>query len=638
MQKLYSFDIFDTCLVRSCGKPVNLLYTLAYHVLGADADFVLVRDFVRKRQKAEVDLFKKGVESATIEQIYESFDFAYYTPLSLVQVMEMEKRLEEKMLLPVADVIKKIEECRSKGRVVFISDMYFSATFLRKILERHGIIKEGEKLYVSCDYQATKRTGKLFDIVQEEEGVPFNNWTHFGDDYNNDYIIPKRKGIKAVRIVHESLEYEKLCEEQSPYASNKISASIFSGILRATRLTLGVKDDGGFLTGVMCGLLLPFVASCLKDAKIRGIKRLYFASRDAYVMFLSGQKLSTLYPDIELRYIYLSTRTIYPTLIEKGTREEISELLSIILTYKPSSIIKLLGLEVDENSPLKKKIDINVECKYGDATSNLLIEWLCQEKQAEVLREKGKHKKDLLLDYLKQEGFVANDNKMVGLVDIGWRCSSQKFLSKIIGNSAMYYYWGVVNENFYSDEMGNYKPFFYTDVVGTPHPKLLECYICKNIENTVVGYSKMADGNVSVQLDKGQITQSMIDDFMQRKEIIEVASSLFAQFGFLMNAYEELFDTCSSRIMKHVLEKPSKQISCFLADKMEWDHYVTGQKLIRKIYPHHIIVYLFWRITNPQKNEKYSNLWRSACMVYTYGRMEPIIKMVVKALRTLNKI
>ena len=109
MQKLYSFDIFDTCLVRTCGKSENLLYSLAYKVLGPDVDFVLVRDFVRMRYNAEIDLFKEGIEAATIAQIYERLDYSYYTTLPSNQIMEMEMSLEAEVLVPVAEVVEKIK-------------------------------------------------------------------------------------------------------------------------------------------------------------------------------------------------------------------------------------------------------------------------------------------------------------------------------------------------------------------------------------------------------------------------------------------------------------------------------------------------------------------------------------------------
>ena len=636
MSKVYSFDVFDTCLVRTCGKPINVIYTLAYNILGLNADFVSIRDFVRKRLDAERALYQSGIEAPTIDQIYDNINLSYYTELSSKEIKNIEMKLEESILVPVAETVNKIKECREKGRVLFISDMYFSSLFLRSILKKYGIIEDGEPLYVSCEYNASKYNGTLFDIVKRKENLSYNNWIHYGDDYHNDYLIPKKKGIKTERIVHHYLEYEKLGEEISPFTSDKLSISIFVGILRAARLKLGVKNDGGLLSDVMCGTLLPFVVSCLLDAKRRNLKRLYFASRDAYVMYLIAKQLYPLFPDIEIKYLYLSTRVIYPATIEKGNADELRRFLKQILIYKPVSIIKMFGFDKSflENASLK--IDIENECKFGSKTSDQLIEILTNNVNKEKLRRNCKEKKELLLDYLKQEGFLNDEKDKVGLVDIGWRCTSQRFLSEIIGHDVMYYYFGVVKENFHADEMGKYKPFFYTDVVGTEHPKVLECYICKNLENTVLGYERSGNGSISVLFSNKPIKTTQEVDFKVRKHILETTSRMYGEYNMLINHSEELFDVFSSRIMKNLLKRPSYDVSRFLANRMFWDHYVDEQRIIIKFF---VIRKLFYRLFYPRNHKKrlqYAIMWNEACISYTYGRWA--ISPAIYFYRTLKKV
>lgn len=617
---VYSFDIFDTCLVRSCGKPVNVIYALAHEVLGENADFVKVRDFVRKRRQAEADLFQEGVEAATIEQIYDRLDYGYYTKTSNEQIKEMEMALETSILVPVASVVKKIEECRKNGKVIFVSDMYFPSSFLRSILEKYDIIKDDEQLYVSCEYQATKSTGRLFDIVKEKEGVSFKEWTHFGDDYHNDYLIPKKKGIKVERIVHENQEYEELCEQLSPYSTDKVSPSVFAGILRATRLSLGIENDGGLLTGVMCGLFLPFVAACLKDAKKRNIKRLYFASRDAYVMFLVAKQFLPLFPDIELKYLYISTKTVFPLALEKGTKEELQFFLKKIYYFKPKSVLTMLGFSKEDIVELRGEMDVDSNCQYGDANTEHFIDLLTREKYAVVLKKNARIKKDLLIGYFQQEGFLNGGREKVGLVDLGYNGTAQCFLSEIVGNNVMYYYWGASDVNFYASEMGNYKAFLYTDINKVIHPKFIEGYLCKNLEGTVLGYECREDGTYIVKHAQCNLSQEEIDDFECRKRVLETASAMFVKYHSLMNRSEELFNSFSCRVIERVLKYPSKDLATYLADKAEWDHYVDKQPLIVKLYPHQYFMQKFLPSTDIERMKRNVYLWRVACFSYTYGR------------------
>lgn len=617
---LFSFDIFDTCLVRSCGKPVNVIYALAHEVLGENADFVKVRDFVRKRRQVEAELFQERVEAATIDQIYDKLDYSYYTNTSNEQIKKMEMALETSILVPVASVVKKIEECRKKGKVIFVSDMYFPSSFLRSILDKYDIIKEGEHLYVSCEYQATKSTGRLFDIVKEKEGVSFKEWTHFGDDYRNDYLIPKKKGIRVERIIHENLEYEELCEQLSPYSMDKVSPSIFAGILRATRLSLGIENDGGLLTGVMCGLFLPFVAASLKDAKKKNIKRLYFASRDAYVLFLVAKQFLSLFPEIELKYLYLSTKTVFPLALESGSIEELQFFLKKIYYFKPQSILEMFGFVRKDVEEIGRDIDVKRNCIYGDTNSERFVQLLVSGRYAEIIRKNARIQKELLIGYFKQEGFLSGDHAKIGLVDLGYNGTAQCLLSKIVGNNVMYYYWGASDGNFYAAEMGNYKAFLYTDVNKIIHPKFVESYLCKNLEGTVLGYECQEDGTYIVKHAGFNPLQSEIDDFELRKRVLETASAMYVKYHSLMNKSEELFNSFSCRVIERILKYPSKELASFLAGKAEWDHYVDKQPLIVKLYPHQYFSQKFLPSNDMDWLKRNVYLWRAACFSYTYGR------------------
>lgn len=619
--RISTFDIFDTCLVRTCGKRQNLIWTLAYKVLGAEADFSNIRDFVRKRQQAELEAYWDDDEAPTIEQIYQRIDVSYYTSLTNEQILAMEMELESESLVPVADMVKKLEECRQKGRVVFISDMYFPSTFLRPILEKHHLIKEGESLYVSCDYQASKATGNLFEIVKKAEQISYNQWTHYGDDYKNDYLVPRSKGIKAERICHKDLEFESLCEELSPYSSDKISPSVFAGILRATRLSLGINNDGGFLTGVMCSLLIPYVAACMKDAQKRNIKRLYFASRDAYIMYLIARKFSSQFPEIELKYLYISTKTIFPLAINDVTSKEIQGILDRVYYYKPKSILEMLGFDSEQITEIGKRINVEEKILASDNCSKEFVDLILSDSNIGILKENIRQKRELLLEYFAQEGFCGSENDAkVGLVDVGWGGTSQRILKDFVGDKVMYYYLGVHPNNYYCDEMGEYKAFYYSDIVSSDHPKFIEGYVCRNLEGTIAGY-KRGDKNQVVAVQTVRHSSKLeIEDFELRVKIVETAAEFYKNYLFLINVSEEIFSSCSSRILRDVMVYPSRSVASFLADKTIWEHYVEEQPLITKIYPHQYVMQKLFRRSAVDKIKRNVYLWRPACLSYTYGR------------------
>lgn len=58
----YSFDIFDTCLIRTCGFSHNVFDILALRTLGVDSSESLRADFVNSRITAEARARKRKKE------------------------------------------------------------------------------------------------------------------------------------------------------------------------------------------------------------------------------------------------------------------------------------------------------------------------------------------------------------------------------------------------------------------------------------------------------------------------------------------------------------------------------------------------------------------------------------------------
>ena len=58
---IYSFDVFDTCIVRSCGKPDNIFRLLAEEVV-QDKDESRLRAFVIERKNAEKRPYFRSVK------------------------------------------------------------------------------------------------------------------------------------------------------------------------------------------------------------------------------------------------------------------------------------------------------------------------------------------------------------------------------------------------------------------------------------------------------------------------------------------------------------------------------------------------------------------------------------------------
>jgi len=202
---IYSFDVFDTCLIRVCGEPVIVFHLVAHELYGHNTDDTLIFDFVNSRLKAEKNAIKnitqKNKEDISLEEIYNEIDSVYLQSFGLNNLIKLELRIEEEVLRPNTTIKNQIDELRKNGNnIVFISDMYLPSDFILKQLKRFDFWKTDDLLFVSNEIGLTKRSGSLFDYISTVLNVEFKNWNHYGDNFRSDFSVPKSKGIKPTLI------------------------------------------------------------------------------------------------------------------------------------------------------------------------------------------------------------------------------------------------------------------------------------------------------------------------------------------------------------------------------------------------------------------------------------------------------
>jgi predicted HAD superfamily hydrolase len=312
---IYSYDIFDTCLIRACGTPIDLWDVLAHDVLGDSADPDRISDFVLIRRKAEGQARKELIndtnEDITIEDIYSYCDFSSLTSISNEDIIKKEIQAENRMLVPVLKIKEEIDDLHRNGNhITFISDMYLPTSFVHNKLMSTGLYTEGDHLYISGEIGKSKSTGHLFDYVRDDLNARFSHWIHQGDNRHSDYEVPKKKGIKAKLISHPLSYYEHKALEYdldlSSYYIQKIAA-----ICRATRLSMQDTPGYRFAADFIAPLMTTYVHHIFEDASQRGLQHLYFVARDAGILYHIAQQFVHLYPTISIHYLYASRQSLY---------------------------------------------------------------------------------------------------------------------------------------------------------------------------------------------------------------------------------------------------------------------------------------------------------------------------------------
>lgn len=188
-EQYVSFDIFDTLVLRKVSEPKELfrLMEQKYDIAGFCENRILAELKARELRHGEV----------TIEDIYRCFPGI--DPNDVFTYCERELDTELETCIPNSQMVEFYRECLKRKKVILVSDMYFQGDRITEILRKCDI-SGYEKLYVSCDLSATKRSGKLFKEVLSDLNISSESLIHIGNDYMADYVCAKRCGIHAVLL------------------------------------------------------------------------------------------------------------------------------------------------------------------------------------------------------------------------------------------------------------------------------------------------------------------------------------------------------------------------------------------------------------------------------------------------------
>lgn len=488
--RLASFDIFDTVLIRQCGKPENIFYLLANRLYPNDC--AKREDFLHWRLQAECSAKKRVTRELTLDDIYDNSDlegFSEYTPQELAT---KEKDIEAENLTLNSSVATLIKGKRDAGFVVsFISDMYLDSKFLSMILRREGVLLDDEQVYVSCEHNARKSTGKLYNIVKEELNP--TEWIHYGDNKYSDIKIPKKLGINSVCIDSGYSDAERQVQNEKCQRFS-YSQSILSGLSRWIRSSSPDSSETALAADFVAPAYIPYALFILNEARKQGIKRLYFLSRDSYILMKALQKITP--SDIDLRYLFVSRKSLllpylsetssssYLKVIDKNTvyRKYVDDILSQLKTTREE--LKRIGIEFTYNHITTKEQEQD------------FLNKIFTGKYSTILQQKAKEERQLLVDYFEQEGMLDDTN--YAMVDVGWLGTTRLMINKILCEAGhqdtLFFYYGTRNDVL-PTKYGRYISFFPTGQLSTETTALLESYYSASPYPTTLGYFK-DDGHI----------------------------------------------------------------------------------------------------------------------------------------------
>lgn len=432
---IISFDIFDTLILRNIFQPTDIFRILAKFA----KDEFDIDDFFQKRVEGEKKARDKVKNSeADFQEIYDEVEKLCGCNIEKIKQMELQLEMEFSVINPYMMEIWKYAS-EQKKTIIFISDMYLSSDFIKKLLKKNGY--KVENLYVSNEYRKNKGSKELYELVGQELNCKKTNWLHIGDNEYSDYKQAKEFGINAYHYKNVSTYYEGTKELS-------ISESVLIGI-QNNYLYNGIQENYWNKFGAKNAFPIYFgFAKWLYDLT-KEEDNLFFLARDGYII----KKIYDMFCKMDentifTNYIYVSRKVLQLPLL--GTMPELDKVIRQLTDRT----------ELDGEITLRETLykvgirDMDKAEKYMNAFGFLNLDeivspeklYMAQNLIVKLSGEVRKYfsdKRKLLERYFEQE--KVNCWNKLNVMDVGWKGSSQEVIEKILGKDVIGYYFGTAD-------------------------------------------------------------------------------------------------------------------------------------------------------------------------------------------------
>lgn len=408
--KYVSFDIFDTLIKRNVEAPVDIFRIM---------ELSIGDNFAYKRINAEREARKKTTgEEVTLKEIYDFY------PEKDANLPEMELQMELSAIVPNIPILDVYHRCVADGKKIFVTtDMYWPIEAIKVLLKQAGV-DTYEKVYLSSEKQKTKRTGALFKELLDEQNIHPDELIHIGDHLQSDFKVPRNMGIIAIHIPKE------LKRIQFRHKTEGIQNNYLNTLIKDTYL--GGKDAYYEFGYSQFGKLLWGYSKWIHQKAVeKGIKELFFFARDGWIM---KQAYDTCFddPSIQTHYLEVSRRSLRGPILWMDF--DYDKVLDMVVNAKLVSIRSIfdgLGLEIRDYDKQLFEYSISEDSIYDRSSirEDEKLKALILSLKEDIINN-SKNEYEVLSSYLKTNGVSGK----IGIIDIGYAGSMQKYLQQILNN------------------------------------------------------------------------------------------------------------------------------------------------------------------------------------------------------------
>ncbi|RUT00240.1 hypothetical protein DSM106972_076880 [Dulcicalothrix desertica PCC 7102] len=446
-QKVNSFDVFETAIVRIWAKPTDLFWELGNQLKQEGLIHVSPEAWQKMRVDAENNARRASAKGeVTLEQIYKQFLSCFnWSTNQLKQIMEKEIALELKSLRPVPKIQQKIQSLQKQNsRIIYMSDMYLPKNVIQDFLVKNNVWAKDSKLYISSEIEASKATGELFPYCLKQELIKASDLVHIGDNLNSDVKQAKKQGIKVEPFTQTHLNrYEQLIadEQRLPLRFR----SLLAGISRLTRLQSQQTNSNKQViwettASVIAPVLFGFVHCCLQEAQKKGIKRLYFVARDGQILHKIAEVICRNWNyDIDCRYLYGSRQAWNAPALQEIGETELTWIFNNTTFLSIDAVCERVNIKPTQIQEVLNRYsfgtanwNLNLDSEERERLKQVFVE----QEVVDVILAAATTYREKAIGYFRQEQL--DDGLPYAIVDVGWTGSSLRSFSKVLQSAGFY--------------------------------------------------------------------------------------------------------------------------------------------------------------------------------------------------------
>ena len=433
--KKWTFDIFDTLVTRAVPAPVQVFDLLEMQV-GDQLNIPVGLASARKACEvmARQDLAKG--EDTTLECIYAKMAEQYALSRSdVVSLIEKEIELEYELSRPHQEGMDLLKQARDEHAFLgYISDMYLPQDAVVRLLQKHDIWNNGDKLWISSVEKKTKSSGLLFEEVEKQAGVARDSWIHVGDNVRSDINVPMQMGITSVAVSKPLTE--KRSQElrgRNPYDTLLARGAVT--VARRHAYAGEVDDDKvgiwDLASDIGGPLVYWLVNRVIEEAIKEGKTDLWFLARDGQVMWRIAKRIVA-HKGIQLgvHYVAASRQAVHMPALRSFGDSERKWIFSYVDQLTVDDLVARLHLEGETAEIFRDAIAGEGVPLEGDIASWIDQIWTVMQSAqlSGIILDRAKELRQEAVRYFCQ--FDGGGN--IGIVDIGWGGNLQASLQSIL--------------------------------------------------------------------------------------------------------------------------------------------------------------------------------------------------------------